>query len=160
MRWSWVSAHFKLCLSFGWNWVYYASSYIMTHSNIIYSPAAHGVGHCPLDGFTDWNVYNIHGKVHAKYGGPRSISKYDQWNGKYSDFSALYVRKYMTRVVRKSPSSRLKNRVILANWKYPQLVEMLKNACMFGVKRSRNSLGNQKISACKDANKVIILTQG
>ena len=67
---------------------------------------------------------------------------------------------YMTRVVRKSPSSGLKNRVILAYWKLLPLVEMLKNACMFGVKRSRNSLGNQKISAWKDAHRTIIVTPG
>ena len=67
-----------------------------------------------------------------------------------------YCKWYMTRVVRKLPISRLKNRVILVYWKLPQLVEMLKNACMFGVKITRNSLGNQKISAYKDAHKIIV----
>ena len=40
------------------------------------------------------------------------------------------------------------------------LVEMLKNACMFGLKWTRYSLGNQKIPAWKDAHKIIIVTQG
>ncbi len=53
--------------------------------------------------------------------------------------TTLFFNKYLMRVVRKSPSSGLKNRVIFAYWKLPQLVEMLKNACMFGVKRTRNS---------------------
>ncbi len=48
----------------------------------------------------------------------------------------------MTRVVRKSPSSRLKIRVILSYWQLSKLVELLRYASMFGIKISRNLLGN------------------
>ncbi len=35
-----------------------------------------------------------------------------------------------------------------------------RHVCMFGVKRSRNSLGNQKMSAWTDADKIHIVVQG
>ncbi len=41
-----------------------------------------GAGHCPLGGFTDWNVCNVHGEVHlaSRYRAmlrPRSFSRFD-----------------------------------------------------------------------------------
>ncbi len=66
----------------------------------------------------------------------------------------------MTGVVRISPSSGLKNRVILPHWKRSQLVELIRYSCMFGIKTSRNSLGNQKMSAWTDTDKIHIVVQG
>ncbi len=53
----------------------------------------------------------------------------------------------MTHVVRKSTSLGLKIRVILSYRQLSQLVELLRYAGMFGVKRRKNLLGNQKTSA-------------